>query len=612
MTKFLSAFRSSVMTYITISIASIIAVGLFTIFISFWITELTDKDAQAINVSGSMRMQTYHIALALEQGNISQAKTLINKLDATWNDALFTVQHQSDKPLELDEDFRQAFEHWNNTLLPLLNWATQDAATPHIPIQLVDKQVAMTDQLVQSFQKYAEQKIRNLRAFQLFAFFITIGVGSIVFYVTKNRIEKPLTLLTETATNIGKGRFGEQVDVKGEDELAQLAAVINNMSRSIASMYNKMDEEVKRRTEQLSQRNITLNFLFKIVRAMLDSSGHNLDFEALIRELNSLLGEDISLELCLFTSQGVAPYLHVTNVLSDDPSCDESACDRCQGDAPFCPSKSEATRCLDYKFPIVRDASNYGVITARSGSINQLPEWQENLLLSVADHFSMAMSLTREKEQEHRITMLNERTVIARELHDSLAQSLSYLQIQATRLQKSQDKQRFDLQPAIIDELREGLSSAYRQLRELLTTFRLKIDAEGLYSAIDNTVEQLSERSNLKIQAHYNIADIPLTPSEEIHLLQIIREALQNAVSHSKGSRVDIYLNHLPDKHIELIVEDDGIGIADSPEKLNHYGLAIMSERSKHLNGVLTVEPREQGGTRVTAHFVPHYVQNCA
>ena len=106
----------------------------------------------------------------------------------------------------------------------------------------------------------------------------------------------------------------------------------------------------------------------------------------------------------------------------------------------------------------------------------------------------------------------------------------------------------------------------------------------------------------------YQLANIPLSPQEEIHLLQIVREASQNAVHHSRGSEVLVGLKQHPDKWIELCVEDNGIGIPDKAEKLNHYGLAIMQERSRQLHGELRVERRTEGGTGVYFRFYPEYL----
>ncbi|WP_438887220.1 histidine kinase, partial [Bacillus cereus group sp. Bce037] len=85
--------------------------------------------------------------------------------------------------------------------------------------------------------------------------------------------------------------------------------------------------------------------------------------------------------------------------------------------------------------------------------------------------------LQRRIEEQQHVTLINERTIIARELHDSLAQSLSYLKMQVARLERMQQKEATkEAQSAVFDELRNGLNSAYRQLRELLTTFRLKLE----------------------------------------------------------------------------------------------------------------------------------------
>lgn len=612
MEQFKQRYSFSVMNYITASLASIIAVGLITIFISFWVTELADKDAQAINLSGSMRMQTYHIGLALKQGSSVQAESYIKELDDTWNHSLFAQQRKDNTSKLLNQHFDQASEHWTITLRPLLlaqieqiTQANEFDTALKFPVEAIETQVALTDQLVNQFQKDAENKIKNLRAFQLFSLFITIGVGSIIFYLIKNRVEKPLSQLTEAADRIGKGEFGHQVEVEGRDEFALLSAVINQMSQSISVMYDEMDERVKQRTLELHRNNITLEFLFNTARKILDSNHQALDYQSMLNELSVSIAGDLKLELCLFTAEGDRPYLHISPSDSATTDCSNRSCDNCKGAAAF---SSLSRISLNEKFPIVRDDTHYGVINVRSHSLEPLELWQEQLLRSVADQFALALSLSVQKDQEHRLAMLSERTVIARELHDSLAQALSYLKIQVTRLQKSKDKERYDLQQPIIDELREGLSSAYRQLRELLTTFRLKMDTGGLKKALEDTVEKLQERTDMQVSLHYQVNDLPLSPTEEIHLLQIVREASQNAINHSCGKNVDISLTMLDNQSIELTIDDDGIGIADSPEKLNHYGLAIMNERSRQLGGEVKILAREQGGTRVRFDFQPMFL----
>ncbi len=112
----------------------------------------------------------------------------------------------------------------------------------------------------------------------------------------------------------------------------------------------------------------------------------------------------------------------------------------------------------------------------------------------------------------------------------------------------------------------------------------------------------------MRFRLDYQLANIPLSPQEEIHLLQIVREACQNAVHHSKGSEVLIRLSQDQDKWVELAVEDNGVGIPDKAEKLNHYGLAIMQERSRQLHGLLRIERRVECGTGVYFRFYPDYL----
>ncbi len=107
-----------------------------------------------------------------------------------------------------------------------------------------------------------------------------------------------------------------------------------------------------------------------------------------------------------------------------------------------------------------------------------------------------ALNLQQRVRESRRLVLHEERSIIARELHDSLAQSLSCLKIQVTRfsaaLNDPNDRQAPNL---VLGELREGINSAYRYLRELLTTFRLKMDDRGLHRALEATVQEFRVRS---------------------------------------------------------------------------------------------------------------------
>jgi two-component system nitrate/nitrite sensor histidine kinase NarX len=597
-------FFHSVMNYIHLSLFTIIGITLLTIFFSFWISEQADTDAQAINLSGSMRMKTYHIGLALRHDPLSVSE-LVKRLDDTWTNPLFSHVRSSSEQTDLTQALSSGSDHWFNTVRPLINSSPNN----NLIYTLLSKQVALTDILVNEFQKEAETKIRHLRTFQLMAFLLTTLVGCLIFYLLKIRVEKPLRILSKAAAKIRDGQIEQDIQIEGKDELSMLAETFNQMSQSINETYKQLETRVNERTSALQRSNTVLTFSFRLARKMLDLQTKGFDYQETVQELAKVL-ELNDLELCLFTPEGEKPYFHIDPNEDDTKLCGKISCDTCKGSSPF---NSVETLGFSSKFPITRNERQYGVIKVKRQDGTSLPEWQDQLLRSSADQLAIALSLQETKEQEHRLAMLSERTVIARELHDSLAQSLSYLKIQVARLQKSHDLEKFERQQPIIDELREGLSSAYRHLRELLTTFRLKIDDEGLEGAFRQTVNQLKIRSNMDIQLNYALKDAPLSPNEEIHLLQIMREASQNATNHSQGKKLTISLCQLPDKNIELIVRDDGVGLPEAPEKLNHYGLAIIKERSHHLHAKLSVNSTQMsseqlGNTEIKLHFRPSYL----
>jgi len=228
------------------------------------------------------------------------------------------------------------------------------------------------------------------------------------------------------------------------------------------------------------------------------------------------------------------------------------------------------------------------------------------LLEALSRHIGIAIGTAHRTEQSRRLSLLEERGVIARELHDSLAQSLSYMKIQVSRLQAVMGQHNFSQDAnTILAELREGLNGAYRELRELLTTFRLKIEGNGLMPTLEKTVAEFSSRGNIPISIASHLAGCQLSANEEIHIMQIVREALANVIHHSKAAHASVSIEQGEDQFISVIIDDDGIGIGESQSETHHYGMSIMQERARSLGGSFNVQTLAVGGTRIIFRFHP-------
>jgi two-component system nitrate/nitrite sensor histidine kinase NarX len=160
-----------------------------------------------------------------------------------------------------------------------------------------------------------------------------------------------------------------------------------------------------------------------------------------------------------------------------------------------------------------------------------------------------------------------------------------------------------------LSELKGGLEAAYRQLRELLTTFRLQMDGQGLGPALEKTVEEYESRCDVDISLENRLDGSPFSVNEEIHVLQIVREALSNVVHHSRATQARVRLEYKESEGVLVSIKDNGIGIPQDSERTHHYGLAIMRERANSLHGELTIEAQETGGTQVRLCLKPTGLQ---
>lgn len=585
---------STLVGKVTSAVLLIVFLSMVALAAASWLASRVNTAPEALNVAGSLRMQTYEVGLlSVIPEDQLRLQGAIDFLNRTWRHPALISHSNSNESLQAV--YKSAREQWQNIEQSISFHGTQAGYYE------LNSLVREIDSMVALIQADTEQRIGVLRNTLFIAVLIMMISALTISYWLYRHFHRPMQQLTNTARHLACGDFTAQSGLTLNNELGTLSRTMDKMTHTISSMYGQLEKQVEQKTSELKRSNQTLNFLYELSNKVSKRALEYDDFNDTVERVCQLIDfEDI--ELCLLTEQGEVPYLQFKPETAEKDFCSASNCEECIS-ASECSSVQDQERL--YKYPLSRDGKYYGILIARLPQHERLEEWKQDVLRSTVELLALALSLKNDEDQVRRLALMSERAVIARELHDSLAQALSYLKIQVTRLKKAKERNDEQLFDDVTTELEKGLNSAYRELRELLTTFRLRIDGQGLLEALQTTVKQLTAQSDLKIALDYRLKNLPLEPQEEIHVLQIIREAAQNAVHHSKGKSLKIGLKRAPGGEIQISVEDDGVGLPENTEKLNHYGLAIIQERGRSLNGEVSVKNRPEGGVGVYATFQP-------
>ncbi|MCH8538629.1 MAG: type IV pili methyl-accepting chemotaxis transducer N-terminal domain-containing protein, partial [Alkalimonas sp.] len=219
---FIKKKGSSIITRISVALACIVSLAIITMLLSYWVSDKADSDALAINVAGSLRMQSYKVSmLSQQETDHNELQHAIQQLDASWQNPVFVrFKHEH---LDIRQSYQHAFDNWQQ-LQPSILTGELTGTALHDALQ---QQVLLIEQLVNLIQQDAEQKVQALRLIQVVALFLTLLLSIIVMYWLKSRVEEPLLELTQAARRIGQGDFTSRLTPHTEDELGMLANTLN-------------------------------------------------------------------------------------------------------------------------------------------------------------------------------------------------------------------------------------------------------------------------------------------------------------------------------------------------------------------------------------------------
>jgi two-component system nitrate/nitrite sensor histidine kinase NarX len=194
----------------------------------------------------------------------------------------------------------------------------------------------------------------------------------------------------------------------------------------------------------------------------------------------------------------------------------------------------------------------------------------------------------------------NERRLIAAAVHDSVAQTLTFVNMRLPLIEDALLAHDDALVRRYLCELRDAVGVAHTSLREIVTELRTRIDPRGLLPALDGLAAKFRQRSGIPLDVNNAAPALELGADREAEFFHVVQEALTNVERHARARRAWLRIDPLPAGGVRACVEDDGVGIAaPAPDGRAHHGLAIMRERAQRLGGSMQISARPGGGTRV-------------
>ncbi|MBW3696098.1 nitrate/nitrite two-component system sensor histidine kinase NarQ [Vibrio sp. T187] len=557
---------SSVTSTIAKSLLLILMLSVATTGFAIFTLASSLNDAEAVNVAGSMRMQSYRLAHDIQIKSMDYSSHIRQFESSLYSPSMKNLQDW-DVPSDITQDYYRIIVRWHE-LKAVLESDQRDYY-----LIIVANFVSEIDGFVFKLQQFSEQKLIKL------AWVGGLGLGGIlvislfVVHFVRKQVVKPLHALVGASQRIKNQDFDVQLEVTSSNEMGILTKTFNSMAQDLGILYRDLEQAVNEKTFKLQKANQSLQVLYDSSQELTAARINPDNFRAILQYLVTLESID-SVRLEIEDVGGRALIL------------------------------DEGIDVKDYeqKYTLKLDDTHLGYLYC---SYNEQPE--ENALIgNFIQILSRAIYYNHAQKKAEQLLLMEERATIARELHDSLAQSLSYLKIQITLLKrvigKLPEHKHVQQTEQIALEINDGLSGAYTQLRELLTTFRLSIKEGSFGEALSDMLEQLNERTDAKITLINNLSSIELDAHRQVHLLQLIREATMNSIKHANASSIDVCcLDEEGDVLVEI--KDNGDGFDPSDSKLNHYGMSIMQERAARLNGDLTIDAAKGKGCKVILKY---------
>jgi signal transduction histidine kinase len=410
---------------------------------------------------------------------------------------------------------------------------------------------------------------------------VVLGLPS-VFH---RNLVKPLSRLLAGVRQIDAGNLDVHIPVQYGDEIGSLTHSFNTMAAELNGLVNDLEGRVAARTRELDA-------------SRKEAEAANALLETVLNNLDTLIYvSDIDTYEILFANQQIQEVFGPI----DGRICWQVLQEGRTGPCGFCaippllPPHNTANPIHHRELQNTRNGRWY--TTADS-----VVEWIDGRRV----HLSMLVDITDIKQTEAQllaeqitVTLLQERQRLARDLHDSVTQSIHSLALFSETLGAALDRNRTEKARQLSERLQESAHQALKEMRLMLYELQpISLREHGdLAQALEARLQAVERRAG--VDARLVLEGDPAWPqSWNADLFWITSEALNNALKHAQAASVCITLR-CDSARLDLTVEDDGIGFDTARPRAGGMGLRTMAARAEALGGELIVESSPGRGARV-------------
>jgi signal transduction histidine kinase len=498
---------------------------------------------------------------------------------------------------------------------------------------LKSKLITTIDEGLTTYQAQLQLQINDARNLSGYITFISLMlviisaiVGALVTVIITRSITRPLRNLAAVAQAIQSGDLSVKVPpVHSEDEVAYLSSAMGSMVQNLRHSRAELEESLmntERKNRELSAVNRVTNAISQSLdlEEVLDEALQQLMLVAEVEHGSLFLLDERSEYLMLAAHRGqTQDYLQNYSmvvvgdqltgkvaaegevIIRENPVEDERV------DRAILLREGESHKRFYMGVPLKNKGRVVGVVNLTSPRVRTVSKSEVELFSAIGSQIGIAIENARLYRQASALAALEERNRLARDLHDSVTQTIFSITLTAESARAMMVKKP-DKVAAQLERLQGLARSALAEMRALIFQLRpAALEEQGLQAALEKHIAAVRNKEGIEIDFEVdNPKERRLSNEHEQAFYRIAQEAMNNIVKHAQATHVWMKLL-IDEQKAVLVVRDNGVGFdptghaAEKNLERKSLGMTSMRERAELAGGTLIIDSHPNEGSTITA-----------